>query len=136
MSIFQWVAGLFSKLERLIKQLQPKTAKALAISTNLRAFLASPTADLITSIIPTQWDDLAKQEAIKALDYAIPLLQAENKCGIDVICWAKEIATWPAPLQNSTTMKLASLLLGYYDEFKQAEHMYDSVIQTSISGVK
>ncbi len=136
MSIFTWIAGIFSKLERLIKELQPKTAQALAISTNVRAFLASPTADLIVSIIPTDWDKLAQQEAEKALNYAIPLLQAEATCGTDIDCWAKEVAKWPAPLQNSTTVKLASLLLGYYDEFKQAEHIYDSVIQTSISGVK
>lgn len=136
MSIFTWISGLFSKIEKLIRQLQPKTAQALAISTNLRAFLASPTADAIVSIIPTDWDELARTEAEKALDYAIPLLQAENKCETDVDCWAKEVAIWPAPLQNSTTMKLASLLLGYYDEFKEAENIYDTVVQNTISGTK
>lgn len=136
MSIFTWISNLFSKIGKIIHDLQPQTAQALVMTTNLRAFLASPTADIIVSIIPSSWDDLAKQEAIKALDYAIPLLQAENKCGANVGCWAKEIATWPAPLQNSTAMKLASLLLGYYDDFKQAENIYDSVIQNTISGTK
>lgn len=136
MSIFTWITGLFSKIKKIIQQLHPLTEKALTMSTKLRAFLASPTAELAVMVIPTEWDDLARQEAIKALDYAIPLLQAENKCGSDIDCWAKEVATWPAPLQHSVLMKFASLLLGYYDKFKQAEHIYDTVIQNVVAGGK
>jgi hypothetical protein len=136
MSILDWFKSLFSKIERLISKLKPSTEKALELSTQLKAFLDSPTASAITALIPGSWDDLAKQEAQLALSYAIPLLQAENKCSADLECWANEVKSWPAPLQNATLMKYASLLLGYYDKFEHAEHEYDTVIQTSIAGDK
>ena len=71
MSIFSFIAGLWSAIQKLWKKFpaELKTAVHIGISVveNIKAFIDSPVADILTAIIPGDLDDKMKENLRRAL---------------------------------------------------------------------
>jgi len=105
---------------------------ALSISTNIKAMLDSPLANLVTQVIPGTWDDELKAKGTVALgkaidDLCVSIKMAETPNLEDKL---KLFTEWMAgeskSFKESQFKKIADLVTGYMDEKKLASHFYEA----------
>lgn len=142
MSIFTKIADFFENiLENLLKKLvkdmpsriKPLMAEALEISTRLRDWLKSPTADIIVAVFPGTWDDEARSTAITILQWAIDKIDIGLECGTDFECWARELAKKKPAMQDALSIKLAQLITAKADGNQLPQSQYDWYVQGAVT---
>lgn len=116
--IFSWVKNLFNAIP---KEIREYASQSLEVTVNIRNFLNSPVADIITAIIPGTWDDSLKVMAVKYLSEAIPYLTIVDECkdATDeesmIKCWVDKLAEYQPEVRDALLFKLATLLTAKFD---------------------
>lgn len=110
--------------------------KAMRVATNLREWLKSPTISVLVAIIPGEWDNELRRQAIAALDKIIPTLYIGAKCGTNIHCWAEELSKLPKQTQDMNNIKLAQLLTNEIDGSKVRQSLYDHWVQEDVTKLK
>ena len=138
--IVLFLTGLFSNLDRWIHEhVQP----AIDLVQNLKSFVDSPVADLITAIIPGNVDDSIKLLLSTSLQKALDSLQvvkiedsnADLQTKLNALL--EYIKTLSPTMQNGVYFKLASEIakaMGSTDSFKG--HSVDLLVQMQYSKMK
>jgi hypothetical protein len=138
--MFGFCKNARTKIKSLIKNFDEvviaNAGKAIAITTLLRKFLQSPVGDVLTAIIPGDWDNLAKERLVIILFEISQKLQIVETCNDaktledKVNCYVKELAKQNPKLQNAILFKMASILLEKFDGNRLLdENKYDAAIQ-------
>ena len=106
---------------------------ALSISTNIKAMLDSPLANLVTQVIPGTWDDELKAKGTVALgkaidDLCVSIKMAETPNLEDKLKLFTEWMAGESPeFKESQLKKIADLVVKYMDGAKLRDHEYEMV---------
>lgn len=138
-TVWQWMKDQVAKVKSILgiipKKIRMYNAQSLEITRNLKKWVDSPAAIAITSIIPTQWDDNARQLFSDYLKQALLYLQIIADCNEHenvedmVMCWADKIKEFPPDARNALYIKLASLLTRFQDSEQLRQRLYDLYAQ-------
>jgi hypothetical protein len=115
---------------------------ALHITSALKRILSSPTADILTAIIPGTLDNIIQQQLISALDQALEALAIAEQCkqqtaiNDKLSCFVQQLKQCEPQLQEATLQKLASLLAGHLDGQRLKQNLYDLYTQAKYSAAK
>ena len=115
---------------------------ALKITTGLKNILSSPTADIITAIIPGDIDNTIRQQLINALSKAVEVLTIADVCkqytdvNDKLNCFVEQLKLRDPQLQDAILQKLASLLTSGLDGQRLKQSLYDLYTQAKFSATK
>ena len=115
---------------------------ALHITTEIKNILASPVADIVTSIIPGNVDDMIRTQLLLALDKAIQALNIADACkqytdiNDKLKCFVLQLQQKDPQLQDALLQKLASLVAGHLDGQRLKQYLYDLYTQAKYSSSK
>lgn len=150
MSIFRdivaWVQRAGQNIKKLFNEIprdiRDKVQIALQVTTRLKSALESPVADLVTALIPGDWDDRLKKEILQYLQESLILLSIVKDCaekdniGDMVSCWLEKLRDLPEDVRHALLIKLASLLVAKLHGNKLRESQYDLYTQLVFSAIK
>ena len=108
---------------------------ALTITSELKKMLSSPVADIITAIIPSDIDNVIRQQIISALGKAVEALTIVETCkqytdvNEKLKCFVAQLQQREPQLQDAILQKLASLLAGQLDGQRLKQSLYDLFTQ-------
>lgn len=118
-----WLSDLFNNIPAHIKEY---AETAIGITKKVEDALNNGTAIIITELIPGEWDDNLRTEAIAILSFLLEVLKAidnisnsENKIAADAIY-----------------AKMSSALIGIQDKKELPENKYDLYMQSIYSKSK
>lgn len=117
-------------------------SRSMQITTGIKAVLSNPLADVVTAIIPGDWDDKLKEQALAAINKVLPYLSIVDACKHHTSteemlkCWVAEIAKLPKHAQNAMIAKLAALLMAEFHNNALKQSLYDYYQQTYYSSQK
>lgn len=128
------IAAIAKFLGLIPKKIKIAASRSLEITNRIKKALEHPVSDIITMIIPGDWDDNLKKVILQYLNQAIPYLKVVDNCkekdGEDmIICWIDELKKMPKETQDALLIKLASLLTAYQDGKKLKQSLYDYFTQ-------
>ena len=109
---------------------------ALKITTELKALISSPVADVISAIIPGEADDEIREKIVAALGKAIEALTIADTCKAytdvneKLKCFIQQLQLRDPQLQDALLQKLASLITGELDGQRLKQRLYDLYTQT------
>ena len=115
---------------------------ALKITTSLKNILSSPTADIITAIIPGDIDNTVRQQLIVVLTAALEALTIADTCkqytdiNEKLNCFTQQLKQRDPQLQDAVLQKLASLLTGGLDGQRLKQSVYDLYTQAKYTATK
>ena len=115
---------------------------ALAVTTQLENFLASPAADMLTAIIPGNLDDAIKKQLIAALEKAVEVLTIADNCKLytdlndKLKCFAQQLQQRDPQLREAVLQKLASLVAANLDGQRVKQNLYDLYTQAKYTASK
>jgi hypothetical protein len=115
---------------------------ALMVTTGIKQALSSPVADLITSLIPGNLDNVIKDRLVSALDKAIDALTIVDQCkqytnvNDKLKCFISQLQQRDPHLQDALLLKLASLLVSELDGQKLKQTLYDLYTQAKYATTK
>lgn len=133
------IREFFGALPAKIKTI---AAQSLQVTTAIKSILSNPVADVVTAIIPGDWDDALKATVLQAIEKALPYLQIVDNCKHhtnveDMLkCWVAEVAKLPKHAQNAMLHKLASLLMAQMHNNELKQSLYDYYQQAYYSSQK
>lgn len=125
MSLITWISNGFRDIPAHLKEY---AAKGLEFTNKLKGWLSSPTADLITELIPGTVDDAAKAELISFTDLVSKTLEFVKSSGAT--------DAHVELVQNALLQKTQSLTTALQDGNKLQESDYDAVSQKVYSALK
>jgi hypothetical protein len=135
-----------SQLKTLLRQfdsyIDAHIDTALQITTKLKNVLSSPTADIVTAIIPGDIDNTIRQQLIAVLGKAIEALTIADTCkqytdvNEKLNCFIEQLKLRDPQLQDAVLQKLASLLTGGLDGQRLKQSLYDLYTQAKFSAAK
>ena len=131
--VFNWVKSLFTQIP---KEIRVYASQSLEITTRIRAILDNPIADIVTAIIPGDWDDKAKELALKYLNEVIPYLAIVDECKDDdpvkvIHCWIEKLGQYKPEVQKALLFQLAALLTAKYDNDELKHSFYALAVQAN-----
>lgn len=115
---------------------------ALHITTQLKQFLASPVADVLTAIIPGNIDDIIRRQLIATLDKVIEGLFIADSCrefkstADKLKCFALHLQQAEPQLKDAILQKMASLLAAELDGNRLKQSLYDLYTQAKFAAGK
>jgi hypothetical protein len=115
---------------------------ALKITTALKNILSSPTADIITAIIPGDIDNVIRQQLIAVLGKAVEVLTIADGCkqytdlNDKLNCFVTQLKQRDPQLQDAILQKLASLLTSGLDGQRLKQSVYDLYTQAKFTAAK
>jgi hypothetical protein len=115
---------------------------ALKVTTSLKNILSSPTADIITAIIPGDVDNTVRQQLIVVLGAAVEALTIADTCkqytdiNEKLGCFTQQLKQRDPQLQDAILQKLASLLTSGLDSQRLKQSMYDLYTQAKFTATK
>ena len=115
---------------------------ALQITTELRAILVSPVADILTAIIPGDIDNEIRQQLITALGKAIEALTIADNCKqyteVDAMlnCFVQQLQQRDPEFRDAVLQKMASLLAATLDGQRLKQNLYDLYTQAKYTAAK
>jgi hypothetical protein len=115
---------------------------ALAVTTGLKKILASPVANLLTTIIPGDLDNVIRQQLIALLDKALEALTIADTCrqytdlNDKLKCFVEQLQLRDPQLQDAILQKLASLITRGLDGGRLKQNMYDLYTQAKYAATK
>jgi hypothetical protein len=135
-----------SQIKRMLRQFDNYVNEhintALKITIALKRVLSSPVADIITTIIPGDVDNIIRQQLLMALEKATTVLLMADKCrrytsiSEKLDCLVRELRQQSPELQDAFLQKLASLLAGELDGNRLKQSLYDLYTQAKYSVTK
>lgn len=138
--IISWVKNLFNSIP---KEIREYASQSLEITRNIKKFLESPVADIITAIIPGTWDDALKTQALKYLTEAIPYLTIVDECDESatpeemIKCWVDKLGQYKPDVRNALLFQLATLLTDRFDsDEKIKQSFYSLAVQANYTHAK
>lgn len=126
----------------LPSQIKVIASQSLQVTTALKLILDNPVADVVTTIIPGDWDEKLKASVLQAIEKALPYLQIVDTCKHhtdvnDMLkCWVVEVSKLPRHAQNAMLQKLASLLMAQMHNNELKQSLYDYYQQAYYSSQK
>lgn len=117
-----WISELFTKIPAHIKDY---AAQAIIISDKIKADMQSNTAVIITELIPGDWDDNLRNEAIVLLTFLHDVLEA-----------IADIDTTQSIAKNAIYAKIGAQLIALQDGKVLSENVYDTYFQNVYSKTK
>lgn len=134
------------KIKLLLKQfdsyLEKHVDTALTVTTALKKFLASPVAQVLTAIIPSDIDEVIRVKLLYGLGIAIDGLNIIDECKDvssledKVQCFINALKKLNPEAQDAVFAKLASILARTLDDDKKAQNIYDLFVQAKFSASK
>ena len=115
---------------------------ALQITTELRAILVSPVADILTAIIPGDIDNEIRQQLITALGKAIEALTIADNCKqyteVDAMlnCFVQQLQQRDPEFRDAVLQIMASLLAATLDGQRLKQNLYDLYTQAKYTAAK
>lgn len=133
--VFAWVRALFNQIP---KEIRIYASQALDITTRIKVILDNPVADIITAIIPGDWDDKAKELALKYINEAIPYLTIVDECQNDdpekmIRCWIEKLGQYKPDVQKALLFQLAMLLTAKFDNDELKHSFYALAVQANFA---
>lgn len=134
-----WLRGLLTVIPAKVKII---VSESLQVTTAIKNILNNPVADVITAIIPGDWDDKLKATVLEAIEKVLPELMAVDACKHHtellpmLECWIDQVRAMPKHLQNATLAKLAALLAAIRDTRGLKQNEYDYYVQLLYSSNK
>ncbi|MFT4062201.1 MAG: hypothetical protein QM642_07580 [Edaphocola sp.] len=123
--IVEFIKELFDKIPAYIKEY---SGAALEITNKLKEYLDGDFADLLVALVPGDWDDALRAQALLLLESIAKVLGALGTIDIPE---AEKVA-----VQNALLAKAHSGLIALQDGNRLAESKYDLYAQALYSNVK
>lgn len=118
---FQWLKRLFTSAAAIIeKYITP----SIEVVENIKLFIDSPVADLLTAVIPGGIDDMLKDKIRKILPIVLIDLRIADQCSkagtpeAVLQCSVKALATYTNDAKNLALHNIAVLLSKYLADGK------------------
>ncbi len=141
---------LFKKIKKQFKQVlqsfdsyvEEHIGTALKVTTQLKRILSSPTADIITAIIPGNVDNVLQTQIVAALGKAIEALSIAEYCkncrdvNEQLKCFTEQLRKYDPNMQDAILQKLASLLTSHLDGKRLKQSLYDLYTQAEYAAKK
>lgn len=130
------IKRLKSKFNRFLEE---HIETALHITQGIKNFIDSPVADVLVHLTPTTADDKVLEKTRKALAVAVQKLSIIETCNEHenledkIKCWITEIGKQPVDVQNALIVKFGAIVAAELDNNKEAQHVYDSAVQSVYS---
>ena len=131
----KWAGKIKGLLKKVDKYVQENATLALRVTTAVKAFLDGPIAKLMTAVIPTDVDEMIRQQLIVALSKAIDVLSIVDACKdvVDLdqklICFITEVKKKSPELQEALLVKMAQIITREIDGNKLPQSVYDLAVQ-------
>lgn len=120
-------------VKRVTPQIFAVTSAIRRIVETADTWVNSPTADLITEIIPADWDDKLKEDIKDWLAKALPIVVKMEDCCGDLNCMIKVYLESLKPETDKGAkakyMALGSTMLNVSDDGKMKDNKYDTLAQ-------
>lgn len=129
--IWAIISSLWNKIDDYTEQ---HVDQALQITSGLKKFLESPTADILEAIIPGDIDALVRKQLLLATTHAVTALGIIDACkGLNdeqkFKCIVAELAKLPEAGRDAVFFKLASLISKYLNGGRLPNRAYDLLVQ-------
>ena len=129
--IWSAISSLWNKVDDFTEQ---NVEQALKVTTGLKKFLESPTADILEAIIPGNVDAVVRKHLLTATTTAVTALGIIDTCkGLDdkqkFLCIVQELGKLPKDGRDAVLFKLASLITKYLNGSKLPQSAYDLLVQ-------
>lgn len=137
-TVFEWMATAVASVKAAMgiipKKVKLYASRSLEITTTIKEMLNSPVTDIVTTIIPSEWDDHIVAALRGFIERSLPYLTIVDKCESDNLedmlqCWVTELRKLPEHAQNAMLLKLASLLTAMQDNDALRQRFYDLYVQ-------
>jgi hypothetical protein len=131
---------------KLTPELKDILKHSTAIVERIKDFIASPTADLLTAIIPSEIDDVIKKKLRQILPILFTQLQLVNKCAGEtdpnkiIACALETLSQLDTDIQNayfhSIAVMIAQILadgkLNWADAVTIVQWYYDNFVKMKL----
>lgn len=130
------IRKLLSQFDNL---LESNIDTALHITRQLKQFLVSPVADILTAIIPGNIDEIIRRQLIYTIDKVIEGLFIADSCrefkstADKLKCFAMHLQQAEPHLKDAILQKMASLLAAELDGNRLKQSVYDLYTQAKFS---
>ncbi|MGN6437529.1 MAG: hypothetical protein ACTHMM_13395 [Agriterribacter sp.] len=129
------VKDFFKKVDKFLIE---NTTIVISFVSKIKAALDNPAVDILTAIIPGEFDDKLKTALRVGLSLAVNKLVEFDKCnsGTDqerIICYLNYIKTLPTDLRDAQLFKLGALITKSIDGNRFKQYEYDTALQLSYS---
>ena len=126
---------LRSALKQFDQYVDAHIETALKVTIALKNLLNSPAADILTTIIPGELDNVIRTQLLNATIKAVEVLTIADNCKQctdpeeKLQCFVQQIKQRDPNLQDAILQKLASLLAAELDGQKLKQALYDLYTQ-------
>ncbi|MBN8785453.1 MAG: hypothetical protein J0I84_00030 [Terrimonas sp.] len=129
-SIRRW----FKKVDAF---LVANTETAISIVGKFKYYINNPIVDILTGIIPGQYDDAIKFAIRKAVDLSLDKLTVLSGCNTltdpneKLVCYANFLRGLPKDIRDAQLLKFASLVTKQLDGSRFSMKDYDLAVQAT-----
>lgn len=122
------IAEISNKVDAAVREY---AGYALSISTNIKKIIDSPLGDLVTQVIPGDWDDNLKAKAADALGKAVDALDYTNRIASTPLLEDKlklfvaGLSDQSNEFKESQLKKTMDLVTKYMDGQRLKDHEYE-----------
>jgi hypothetical protein len=129
---FHHIGDFFARIPHEVRE---AVSNSLAVTTAIKKFMDGPVPDILTAIIPGDWDDELKKLIREKLSQVMPYLIIVDNCKqyedleALMLCWIDQVKKQPKEVQDALMHKLAALLTAYQHGKAEKQSFYDFAVQ-------
>ena len=146
MKLFKKISAIFQTILAAVtgsipKELRDFSDKSLQVTYGIKKVLENPVADVITAIIPGDFDDKLRKQILVHINNTLPYLiivsECKDKGDVNEMlkCWVEKLRQQPAHTRNALLIKFAALLTAAQDGNKLKQSLYDYAVQAEYTAV-
>jgi hypothetical protein len=131
-NFFQNIGDFFARIPHEVRE---AVSRSLTISSAIKKLIDNPVVDVITAIIPGDWDDelktLIRNKLAELMPYLLIVDTCKDKPTLEemLVCWIEQVKNQPKDIQDALLHKLAALLTAYQHDKKYQQSFYDFATQ-------